>query len=45
MQNLRGVFRSGERLAALLDLAAVLGTDDHSQEQSEDELSHEKKRV
>ncbi|HUA97926.1 MAG TPA: chemotaxis protein CheW [Terracidiphilus sp.] len=28
MQKLRGVFRSGERLAALLDLAAVLGMDD-----------------
>ena len=25
MQKLLGVFRSGERLAALLDLAAVLG--------------------
>ena len=30
MQKLRGVFRSGERLAALLDLAAVLGTDERS---------------
>jgi purine-binding chemotaxis protein CheW len=30
MQNLLGVFRSGERLAALLDLAAVLGADDHT---------------
>ena len=30
MQKLRGVFRSGERLAALLDLAAVLGVDDRS---------------
>jgi purine-binding chemotaxis protein CheW len=30
MQKLRGVFRSGERLAALLDLAAVLGTDDRA---------------
>jgi purine-binding chemotaxis protein CheW len=29
MQKLRGVFRSGERLAALLDLAAVLGAEDH----------------
>jgi len=28
MQKLRGVFHSGERLAALLDLAAVLGVDD-----------------
>ena len=28
MQKLRGVFRSGERLAALLDLAAVLGSED-----------------
>jgi len=28
MQKLLGVFRSGERLAALLDLAAVLGTDE-----------------
>jgi len=28
MQRLRGVFRSGERLAALLDLTAVLGADD-----------------
>lgn len=28
MQTLRGVFRSGKRLAALLDLAAVLGVDD-----------------
>ena len=30
MQKLLGVFRSGERLAALLDLAAVLGTDDRA---------------
>jgi purine-binding chemotaxis protein CheW len=30
MQKLRGVFRSGERLAALLDLAAVLGADERS---------------
>jgi purine-binding chemotaxis protein CheW len=30
MQNLLGVFRSGDRLAALLDLAAVLGADDHT---------------
>ena len=30
MQKLRGVFRSGERLAALLDLAAVLGADDRT---------------
>jgi purine-binding chemotaxis protein CheW len=30
MQKLLGVFRSGERLAALLDLAAVLGADDRS---------------
>lgn len=30
MQRLRGVFRSGERLAALLDLAAVLGADDRA---------------
>jgi purine-binding chemotaxis protein CheW len=28
MQKVRGVFRSGERLAALLDLPAVLGADD-----------------
>lgn len=28
MQKVRGVFRSGERLAALLDLASVLGGDD-----------------
>jgi purine-binding chemotaxis protein CheW len=28
MQKVRGVFRSGERLAALLDLSAVLGADD-----------------
>lgn len=28
MQKLVGVFRSGERLVALLDLCAVLGTDD-----------------
>jgi purine-binding chemotaxis protein CheW len=30
MQKLRGVFRSGERLAALLDLAEVLGGDDRA---------------
>jgi purine-binding chemotaxis protein CheW len=30
MQKLRGVFRSGERLVALLDLAAVLGADDRA---------------
>jgi purine-binding chemotaxis protein CheW len=30
MQKLLGVFRSGERLAALLDLAAVLGADDRA---------------
>jgi chemotaxis signal transduction protein len=30
MQKLLGVFRSGERLAALLDLAAVLNTDDRA---------------
>jgi purine-binding chemotaxis protein CheW len=30
MQKLRGVFRSGERLVALLDLAAVLGADDRT---------------
>ncbi|MGA3132503.1 MAG: chemotaxis protein CheW [Terracidiphilus sp.] len=30
MQKLLGVFRSGERLAALLDLAAVLTTDDRA---------------
>jgi purine-binding chemotaxis protein CheW len=30
MQKLKGVFRSGERLAALLDLAAVLGADDRT---------------
>jgi purine-binding chemotaxis protein CheW len=30
MQKLLGVFRSGERLAALLDLAAALNTDDRS---------------
>jgi len=28
MQKLRGVFRSGNRLAALLDLAVILGVDD-----------------
>lgn len=30
MQKLRGVFRSGERLVALLDLCAVLGADDRA---------------
>jgi purine-binding chemotaxis protein CheW len=30
MQNLLGVFRSGERLAALLDLAAVLSAADQT---------------
>ena len=30
MQKLLGVFRSGERLVALLDLAAVLGTDERA---------------
>jgi purine-binding chemotaxis protein CheW len=30
MQKLKGVFRSGERLAALLDLAAVLGGEDRA---------------
>lgn len=30
MQKLLGVFRTGDRLAALLDLAAVLGTDDRA---------------
>jgi purine-binding chemotaxis protein CheW len=30
MQKLLGVFRSGERLGAYLDLAAVLGTDDRT---------------
>lgn len=30
MQKLRGVFRSGERLGALLDLATVLGSDERS---------------
>jgi purine-binding chemotaxis protein CheW len=30
MQKALGVFRCGERLAALLDLAAVLGTDDRA---------------
>jgi len=30
MQELRGVFRNGERLVALLDLATVLGSDDRS---------------
>lgn len=30
MQKLLGVFRSGERLAALLDLDAVLGADDRT---------------
>ena len=29
-EDLLGVFRSGERLAALLDLAAVLGADDRA---------------
>lgn len=33
MQKLRGVFRSGDRLAALLDLAAVLGSDDRPSKQ------------
>jgi len=30
MQKLLGVFRSGQRLAALLDLSAVLGVDDRT---------------
>jgi len=30
MQKLLGVFRSGQRLAALLDLSAVLGVDDRA---------------
>jgi len=30
MQKLLGVFRSGQRLAALLDLAVVLGADDRT---------------
>ena len=33
MQKLLGVFRSGERLAALLDLAAVLGAEDRGGKQ------------
>jgi purine-binding chemotaxis protein CheW len=40
MQKLRGVFRSGERLAALLDLAAVLGAEDHAGQP----LPHDEKR-
>ena len=31
MQKLRGVFHSGECLVALLDLAAVLGTEERAQ--------------
>ena len=41
MQKLQGVFHSGERLAALLDLAAVLEAD----ERAVQPLSHEDKRV
>jgi purine-binding chemotaxis protein CheW len=37
MQKLRGVFRSGEHLAALLDLEAVLGTDDRNGKPSSNE--------
>jgi purine-binding chemotaxis protein CheW len=37
MQKLRGVFRSGERLAALLDLSAVLDTDDRTGKTSANE--------
>lgn len=44
MQKLRGVFRSGERLAALLDLAVVLGADDRSGEPPQEELPQEKTR-
>ncbi len=40
MQKLLGVFRSGERLAALLDPAAILGHDD----QPGESLPHEEKR-
>ena len=44
MQNLLGVFRSGERLAALLDPASVLGPDDRTgpsleQEEMRNELA------
>jgi purine-binding chemotaxis protein CheW len=45
MQKLRGVFRSGERLAALLDLATVLSADDRAEEPQQEESSHEKKRA
>ena len=41
MQKLRGVFRSGDRLVALLDLTAVLGTEDRAAQQ----LLHDEKRV
>jgi purine-binding chemotaxis protein CheW len=37
MQKLLGVFRTGERLAALLDLAVVLGTDEHRGKQQPNE--------
>ncbi|MGA7342082.1 MAG: chemotaxis protein CheW [Terracidiphilus sp.] len=40
MQKLLGVFRSGERLAALLDLTAVLGEEDRSVKP----MSNEEKR-
>jgi chemotaxis signal transduction protein len=40
MQKLMGVFPSGERLAALLDLTAVLDTDDRTGKP----LSNEEKR-
>lgn len=45
MQKLRGVFRSGERLAALLDLASVPSADDRLEEPPREELLPEKKRV
>jgi purine-binding chemotaxis protein CheW len=41
MQKLRGVFRTGDRLAALLDLTAVLGSEDHAAQP----LLHEEKRT
>ena len=37
MQKLRGVFHSGERLAALLDLTAVLGSEERTKPLSQEE--------
>ena len=37
MQKLLGVFRTGERLAALLDLAVVLGTDEGREKTQQNE--------